>query len=34
MCDGDHSAGVFPFASTMFAETYGYSASGISVVRM
>ena len=33
MCDFDHSAGVFPFASTTFAETYGKSASGISVLR-
>src|ERR671934_258847 len=31
--DFDHSAGVFPFASTMFDETYANCASGISCVR-
>src|SRR5262249_493250 len=29
--EGDHSAGVFPFASTILAETEGNGASGISV---
>jgi hypothetical protein len=31
--DGDHSAGVLPWASTTLDETYGNCASGISVVR-
>ncbi len=31
--DFDHSAGVLPFASTMFEETYGNCASGINWVR-
>jgi hypothetical protein len=32
--DGDHSAGVLPAESTIFAETYGKLANGLSVNRM
>ena len=32
-CDGDHSSGVLPSSSTTFADTNGYSASGINSVR-
>src|SRR5690242_12186619 len=33
ICDGCHSAGVLPLASTTFAERNGYCANGMSVLR-
>src|SRR5512141_538073 len=33
ICEGFHSAGVLPFASTTFADRNGYCANGIRVLR-